>query len=439
MFPIFSWPGQAYGKNKEFKSHFFLQVFFEGGWDSSYLFDARSLKMTQENLIQNYVNEEPFVWEAAGGRRTLASPLVRPLKKFRRDLTIIKGVNTLPNFDGHPHNLRYYFSGKPLSSGCFLEGLGKRVQGYPLDYVQIGKPVGVASLGNKGLNVDPSEIGVLHDAVGLVPESLDGPSAQYLRNQYAANAGEASEFQRGQRDLLAALDGQESLVRAMKKVNLAADNIDIRQRGLGVVKSYFQAGVCQGAIIIYGRDRFDLDSHSDVLAKGQPAQYKKLVAEIDEILSYLKRTAFDNRKSMLDVTTVSFGSEFGRSMKVSGARVDSSGTNHNTFNNMILLAGRGIKGGQIVGETDYHSGSEVLSPAHLGRDPDKVKVMGKPYDFTAQRVIDRPLEVYKSGDYITMASILNTIYHLLDVDKKRYWALPDDRKAIAPILKSVLS
>ena len=47
--------------------HFFLQVFFSGGVDPTYLFDARPLEMTKNKLLQNYIGKEPKLWTGANG------------------------------------------------------------------------------------------------------------------------------------------------------------------------------------------------------------------------------------------------------------------------------------------------------------------------------------------------------------------------------------
>ena len=438
VMPIMNWPVRSWAGSKD-DPHFFIQVFFEGGWDASYLFDARPMKMTKDNLVQNYLKDEPFVWSARGGKKTLASSLVRPLKKYRHDLTIVKGVNTLPNFDGHPHNVRYFLSGDPFKTECFLGRMNEGKKVAPIDFVQVGSVGAIAAIGGKGLLVDPRDLGTLHGALGDFPAQFDGPNYRFLKNQYAANGGTDSDFQRGQKELIKALQGQLNLVSRLKKVKLDEGKGNLTELRMNMIKSYFQNGVCQAAIISYPRSEFDLDTHSNVLAKNQPQRYRDLVAQIDEIMGYLKRTPFDKKRSLLDVTTVCFSSEFGRSMRTKGSRVDDTGTNHNTFNNMAILAGRKIRSGRLVGETDFHTGDEKLSAAHLEKDADRLKVMGRAFDFRTQKVVEALPEVYKSGDYITMASVMNTIFHLFDIDESHYRYLPDDRRTVAPVLRSVVS
>src|SRR4051812_4053145 len=69
--------------------HFFLQIYFPGGFDPSYLFDARPLAMTAAGQIQNYLGEEPSPWIGANGAQTLATRLVQPLAPYRDRFSVL--------------------------------------------------------------------------------------------------------------------------------------------------------------------------------------------------------------------------------------------------------------------------------------------------------------------------------------------------------------
>ncbi len=55
---------------------------------------------------------------------------------------------------------------------------------------------------------------------------------------------------------------------------------------------------------------------------------------------------------MFDVTTVMVASEFGRTMRGAGLPIDQTGTNHNQFSNSILIGGKGIRAGMVLGASD---------------------------------------------------------------------------------------
>ncbi len=72
------------------------------------------------------------------------------------------------------------------------------------------------------------------------------------------------------------------------------------------------------------------------------------------------------RKGLLDSTLVVWGGEFGRTVYSQGALTKSNyGRDHHPRNFCMWLAGGGIKGGQVYGETDDFSYNIAESPAHV--------------------------------------------------------------------------
>ena len=56
---------------------------------------------------------------------------------------------------------------------------------------------------------------------------------------------------------------------------------------------------------------------------------------------------------MFDVTTVMIASEFGRTLRSLDSPIDNTGTNHNQFSNSVLIGGKGIRGGMVIGESRF--------------------------------------------------------------------------------------
>jgi uncharacterized protein (DUF1501 family) len=72
------------------------------------------------------------------------------------------------------------------------------------------------------------------------------------------------------------------------------------------------------------------------------------------------------RKGLLDSTLVVWGGEFGRTVYSQGALTKTNyGRDHHPRNFCMWLAGGGIKGGQVYGETDDFSYNVVDKPAHV--------------------------------------------------------------------------
>lgn len=72
------------------------------------------------------------------------------------------------------------------------------------------------------------------------------------------------------------------------------------------------------------------------------------------------------QRGMLDSTLVVWGGEFGRTVYSQGTLTkDNYGRDHHPRNFCMWLAGGGIKGGQVYGETDDFSYNVVQNPAHI--------------------------------------------------------------------------
>jgi hypothetical protein len=95
--------------------------------------------------------------------------------------------------------------------------------------------------------------------------------------------------------------------------------------------------------------------------------------------------------------------------------IDATGTNHNQYSNTILLGGKGIKSGLVVGASDMVNPTEAVSQAHLAVDPVLEKAMGRPFDFAAMRPRGDLPEAFRIEDYLTISSVVNTVYSLFGV------------------------
>jgi hypothetical protein len=124
-------------------------------------------------------------------------------------------------------------------------------------------------------------------------------------------------------------------------------------------------------------------------------------------------------------------------MRQKNAPLDKTGTDHNPLTNTILLGGKGIRGGLVIGASDFQSPDESLSPAHLALDPDLLKIMGRPFDYAAFRPRSELPSDFEATDYLSTASVVNTIYDLFAVDEAHHW-LQMKNGPIAPVLRPLL-
>jgi hypothetical protein len=192
---------------------------------------------------------------------------------------------------------------------------------------------------------------------------------------------------------------------------------DLDPRFLQLSLELFRQGIVRSAVFV---SNGNYDVHAAESAKEQPKTLGSAVNMIATLFKTLAQTQFDASRSFLDVTTVMVASEFGRTLRQKDAPIDNTGTDHNPLTNSILLGGKGIVGGQVIGESDRRVAGEAVSKAHESFDPGALKMMGKPFDFRTGRPRTDLPEAYSPGDYLGMASVANTIYSMFGVPEKQY-------------------
>lgn len=416
------------------EDHFFLHILGDGGMDTSYLFDARPLAMTQAKLIQNYTNTEPSIWAGANGQTTLASSLVEPLRPFQDTFSVINGVVMAAAFDGHGQNMNFLFTGSPFGGESFVPHLNKT---RPIDYLQSGSVFLSLTNGNSGVPLTSEAAKSLVARLRQAPP-MGGESAlaQHLAKRFAANAQGNGRFSSGSKSLAKAFGESTDLSNRLQTMNVPSAEGSEALKTMGLVGEAFKAGITRSAVLVLSTNP-GLDTHAADRAKQQPKMYAEIVSNISEILTYLKQTPYKGGKSLLDVTTVMVSSEFGRTMRQKDRAIDDTGTDHNPLHNSMLLAGKGIRGGLVIGQTDKQTVDETVSDAHKTLDPDDLKIMGRPFDFAGNVArTDKP-KVYQAGDYLGVGSVINTLYTLFGVAENRF-RLVERNGPLAPTLKALI-
>jgi uncharacterized protein (DUF1501 family) len=134
------------------------------------------------------------------------------------------------------------------------------------------------------------------------------------------------------------------------------------------------------------------DTHRD----NWTALKTRLLPALDEALSGLF-TGLAAR-GLLDSTVVYVTGEFGRTPKINQERV---GRDHYPRNMFMLLAGGGIRGGQVLGESD----ETASMPKHEGFSPDDVAAsfyhaMGIDHTYEYHTSTGRPVMIVRDGKTI---------------------------------------
>ncbi len=442
-------------KKNEVDPHFFLMITLAdpSGLDGSYLFDARPLEMTKAGIIQNYRKTgEPTLWTGTNGISTWATDLVKPLLPFKNDFSILNGVLMDVGFDGHDQNVNYLFTGDPFGGECFIPVLNEQ-NPRELDAIINGNFNIIQNNGSKSVPLSPDGAQSLVSALKKIPPLRPNSSLfQFVRSRFEANAGGSGALAESSAIIKDAFAHSGHLAETFELLqsqaqphpspseNTPGGNSTSGQPTtedfIRFAAEAFRAGATRSAICVL--EQFQLDTHSPSDAKKQPESYATLGQALANLFSLLKSTPYDDHRSIFDVTTFLFGAEFGRTLRQEGAAIDQTGTDHNPLTNSMIIGGKGIKGGQVIGASDFGSVAETLSPTHLSLDPRKLKAMGRPFDFS-QCIprTDLPKE-FKPGDYLGVNSVINTLYRRMGVDQK-HWRALERNGAAAPVIASLLS
>lgn len=422
--------------------HFFLQILLPGGADNSYIFDARPLSMTKAGMIQNYTGQEPILYQAKNGGSALVSSVAKSLFDLKEDLCVLNGVLMATNFDGHDQNTNFLLSGNAFGGESFIPHLNqyaKNDEVMPLDALQNGFVAATVANGSRTVNMNAASAHGFSSRLRTLPNvNSNIELSGFIASRMKANSQGSGRMATGSRQLLEGYEMSTDLQNKIKNLNFSASKLEPIPEFIDMLANFFKGGVARSAIWTLGAFNV-FDTHAAAAAKLQPELYKKTTDDIASIIKILKSTPFDQKQSLFDVTTVMVTSEFGRTMRQrTMAAIDFTGTDHNPLNNSVLLAGKGIKAGQVIGLSDLRDENEKPSGAHKALDPNSLKTMGRAFDFKKNEVRRDSPSFYEIGDYLTIGSVVNTLYRLFDVPTKYDRLLGREGSPVAPILNGLI-
>lgn len=261
-------------------------------------------------------------------------------------------------------------------------------------FVRIGGGRGLAGGGGfLGVQRDPFDISNPNAVPNNTRPTTDVPRYQerlkllgQLQEDFAKRDAAAVEDHRRLYDRAA----QMILSTEMKAFDLAQEPESLRsaygktQFGSGclLARRLIEAGVTFVEVVLNG-----WDTHDDNFAR-----VKTLAGQLDQPFAQLLKDL--GQRGMLDSTLVLWMGEFGRTPKINPR----GGRDHypRAFN--VLLAGAGIRGGQVIGETDPSGATVEKRPITV---PDLFQTVCKSLGIDGQKenmsAIGRPIKVADGG------------------------------------------
>lgn len=429
------------------KDHFFLNVFYPGGLDSRYFFDARPRSMTDAQRFVNYWPEEPVLMKGNNGGETWRSTIVNPLMEHQDDFTVVNGVHMLVAFDGHLQCQNYLFTGSAFGGESFVPHLNS-VQSLAMDVIEAGSfnDTEITNI-DRSVSLSAKSTAQFSQRLNSLPLlSGKSPLGRFVEERMRALALGDGGFNNAAKKMFNAHCASADLTGRVKGFRFAESELNAGNNSIlesmALVREVFRARIATSASWFPGSTQNGgiLDTHDGARARLMPGVAQGIAADIASMFKFLKETAFDDTRSLFDVTTVVVSSEFSRSLRAIQA-FETAGNDHNPFTNSILIGGKGIVGGNVIGQSNYRSTEEVFAGpigAHQELDKIGVRPMGKAFDFATGSFTEDMPKTYRAADYLTINSLVNTIYSLFGVDEK-YYRVNDRNGPLARIVPALLS
>jgi hypothetical protein len=189
--------------------------------------------------------------------------------------------------------------------------------------------------------------------------------------------------------------GRSSAIRLQEKLaEFKRDSIAIEDRH--VLAAALASGAAHQGQLELPVPFFELDTHSNHEKRHLEAQ-KKVWESVASIFKLFKSVSYEGT-SLFDLTTFMVVSEFSRTPALNAAK----GKDHNPFTNSVLLAGKGVRGGQTCGASRLipRKETETGMPDHIAW----------PYDYKAQKLATGP----DGASFLFPENVVQTVGKIFD-------------------------
>ncbi len=412
------------------KDQFFLNLVFPGGMDPMYFFDSRPLALTKAELVVNHATVDAPLLKGVNGGETYRSTFTEALMPYQSDFTVVNGVHMTASFDGHPQNMNYLFTGSAFGGESFIPHLNRANAPRAMDLIETGGGFVGADITNADASTPLTTKSASQFAQRLAASPAVGPDSllgRHVEGRFRQLAKGNGGFNNAAKKLLVAQTALPGLAGRISGLQLGDVDLTANEEPIlttmALIREVFKAGITTSASWVFGGGQTppNLDTHDSGSAKKMPDVAAKIMQDVASVFKFLKETPYDDTRSLFDVTTIMMASEFGRSRRQMVSDFTKSGNDHNPLNNSILLAGRGIAGGQVIGQSNFRSVEEIKAGAigaHKTLDDSGLKVMGKPFNFVNAQVREDHPDTYDVNEYLSINSVVNTVYTLFGVDQK---------------------
>lgn len=326
-------------------------------------------------------------------------PSCAPMKAHAGDFSVVNGVFMSQADNGHGASLSYISAGSsaPTSPSLAVEVARSTMEG---DFGVVSD--GMLFLGDR--TITSTTTTDLKDLPGRTDMS---PILKQV-----LTPGSKTSFAEAIQKILSSSNGTQNFIKNLLSFGAAED------LGEGpILAAAFMSDVssCAQLDLSVGL----LDTHGNHVNTHKTEQ-TKVWDKVSEILTLFKKTPYGGG-SLFDHTTFMVVSEFARTPALNGA----GGKDHNPFTNSVMLAGRGIKGGLVVGASKLVTAVE---------SPDKASYhIAYPIDFATCEV-ERTRT--PESRMIFPENVAQTVATAMEVDRNIFRSFPAETLPLSVLLKS---
>ncbi len=418
-FSAFRWLASA-TESRELSDHLLMHLQIEGGADMLQSLDPMSMpaNATEKEFYRDYGDSDIFV----KGNVSLG-PAAHALKPFIDQMAIVRGIWMSTGFEGSHESCRTY-----MASG---EDRGwQRSNIIPSEFSRF------TGAGPFGAICNTSrEFAMYIDAAGCTTSSqiqgmdINSLSTQGVlqsmlspfgwtkpfqsREQYARSGKEVSEF----------LKHLNAIKQDLGVSQLSDERVIIEALGFGIsAQAFFN---CGGDFNGPGPGLDDHGGYVGSHLKDQTWHWQK-VAEIFKLCQNVefKKTG----KSVFDQTTFIVTNEFSRPPHLGY----SGGKDHNPETNSTLLAGRGVRGGTVIGGSGFIKGAEATYPKH--------RLVGMPIDWkTGRALTEKEVGQIENAEHFPLIKpehVIATLADIFGVNPAHYRPISKMPIRLLPALKA---
>lgn len=380
------YPHSLLSQNNEIKDHFFCFILLDGGWDVTLGIDPwlQETRLDQQEVFIEYPHSDLI-----SRGNIFLGPAASPLKPWSDRLCIINGVFMGAVDNGHPAAVSYISTGNPTGSRPDLS----------IEIADCRSPLPFGVISNHSLQTKQSTtlVSTSDDLAGLIDKENPMNFFQILLSSLHNSS---SDWNRTLSALVSGNAVYDQLRAQLKKMLEQYHNLQASH----VVAASFASQACAEAQITLKSQSGNLDTHSQHVGNHLQIQ-KGLWEQVVNLFDVFQKTPF-NHSNLFEHTTFMIASEFARTSTLNSA----GGKDHNPLTNSVVLAGRGVRGNQVIGGSKIvtRQASPTGSSYHIAL----------PWDYQLQRLIQNPHE--GTPHMIFPENIVRTLVEILKINPNAF-------------------